>query len=95
MEAMTSQNQVAKLDAAVSQDQNLRSFATCINCPKCHGIGFTHAEQSCNILNCIFACCCSGCWYCHKILKKKDFYCYDTYHYCTSCNNYKVAYSAC
>lgn len=77
------------------QTANLRSYSQCAVCHSCGRIGFTHAEQKCNVLN--FLCCCflPNCWFCCQIHKKKDLNCYDSEHFCGHCKVSLANYSAC
>ena len=91
----TSKNQGEMVGANEIQAQNLRAYSACINCPHCGKIGFTRSEQTCNVLNFVFCCCCGECWFCHQLYKKKDLNCYDSKHTCSGCNKEIAEYKAC
>lgn len=82
-------------EAVRIQQENLRSNAACAVCPRCGKVGYTRAEQKCNVASIVFFCCLSECWFCYQILQKKDLNCYDATHTCTNCNTMIANYNAC
>ena len=78
-------------------DMLLRTRGSTVQCPfpNCRYVGMTRSERKCSIgsyCTCFF---CHCCWTLHRLLKAKDFSCWDVEHTCVACSSRILTYNSC